>query len=148
MNLYNILIHTHSGFRWVALILMIIAITEAIRKNRSNWSTGTPGLFFHLPAMIIIHLQLVIGLVLYFISPKVIFAASAMKDSVLRFYLVEHIALMLIAIVLITVGYVKSKKVAGTIRMFKPVIVYYLIGLALILVSIPWPFRGLGAGWF
>ncbi len=146
--MYVPLIHTHSGLRWVALILLIAAIIEAIIKNRKPSATGKHQLVFHLPAMIVIHLQLVIGLVLYFISPKVIFQASSMKDSVLRFFLVEHIALMLIAIALITIGYVRSKKRLGTEAMYKPILVYYLIGLILIIISIPWPFRGLGAGWF
>jgi membrane protein DedA with SNARE-associated domain len=94
------------------------------------------------------HLQLVIGFVLYFISPKVIFSASSMKDSVLRFFLVEHISLMIIAVVLITIGYVKSNRAADEMKKHKKLIIYYTIALVLILASIPWPFRGLGAGWF
>jgi membrane protein DedA with SNARE-associated domain len=71
-----------------------------------------------------------------------------MKDTVLRFYLVEHIALMLVAIILITVGYVKAKKKSDPVKKNRTILIYYAIGLILILVSIPWPFRGLGAGWF
>jgi hypothetical protein len=67
-----------------------------------------------------------------------------MKETVLRFYLVEHISLMIVAIILITVGYSKAKKAAS----WKPVFTYYLIGLILILASIPWPFRIPVAGWF
>jgi len=94
------------------------------------------------------HLQLVLGLVLYFISPKVVFDASSMKVSLLRFYLVEHIGLMIIAVILITIGYVKSDRTADEIKKYKHVVVYYSIALVLILASIPWPFRGLGAGWY
>jgi membrane protein DedA with SNARE-associated domain len=78
----------------------------------------------------------------------VVFSAASMKDSVLRFFLVEHISLMIIAIILITVGYVKSDRAADEFRKHKLLIIYYSIALILILISIPWPFRGLGAGWF
>lgn len=98
--------------------------------------------------LIITHIQLIIGLVLYFISPKVVFQAASMKNSVLRFYLVEHISLMLIAIIIVTIGYVKWKKATeGTAKM-KQLFWYYTIALFLIILSIPWPFRIAGAAWF
>jgi hypothetical protein len=148
MNFYPILIHIHSGLRWLALVLLILAIVDAAVKMRRRYNVGKNRPAFHLPAMIVIHIQLVIGLVLYLISPKVIFDAASMKDTVLRFYLVEHIALMLAAVILITVGYVKAKKKSDPVKKNRTIFIYYTIGLILILVSIPWPFRGLGAGWF
>jgi high-affinity Fe2+/Pb2+ permease len=99
-------------------------------------------------ALIIMHIQLVLGLVLYFISPKVIFSASSMKDGFLRFFLVEHISLMIIAVILVTVGYVKSDRAEDMIKKNKRVLIYYSIAFVLILASIPWPFRPLGAGWY
>jgi membrane protein DedA with SNARE-associated domain len=97
--------------------------------------------------MTFMHLQLIIGLILYFISPKVIFSGSSMSDPILRFFLVEHISLMLIAVVLITVGYVKTKKIEG-VKKYRTILIYYVISLLLILASIPWPFRDLGGKWF
>ena len=73
---------------------------------------------------------------------------DVMGNSVLRFYTVEHITMMLIAIVLITMGYSKAKRQTEQARGHKTIFTFYLIGLVLILVSIPWPFRGLGAAWF
>jgi cytochrome c biogenesis factor len=148
MNFYSILIHIHSGLRWLALVFLILAIADAAVKMRRRYDIGKSRPAFHLPAMILMHIQLLVGLVLYFISPKVVFDASSMKDTVLRFYLVEHIALMLVAIILITVGYVKAKKKSDPVKKNRTLLIYYAIGLILILVSIPWPFRGLGAGWF
>ncbi len=98
--------------------------------------------------LIITHIQLIIGLVLYVISPLVIFNAASMKNHVLRFYLVEHISLMLIAIVLVTLGYSFGKKAVDQTAGARKMFYYYLIGFVLILISIPWPFRNLGAGWF
>ena len=71
-----------------------------------------------------------------------------MKDDLLRFYTIEHVLLMVVAIALITVGYSKSKKSATDANKFGAVARFYLVGLILILGSIPWPFRDLGAGWF
>jgi membrane protein DedA with SNARE-associated domain len=94
------------------------------------------------------HLQLVLGLVLYFISPKVIFDASSMKNGMYRFFLVEHIALMVIAVILVTIGYVRSDRTDQDLKQHKQILIYYGIAFILILIAIPWPFRGFGSGWF
>jgi membrane protein DedA with SNARE-associated domain len=99
-------------------------------------------------AFLLTHFQLLIGLILYFISPKVIFAAESMKEPLLRFFLVEHIALMLVAVVLITVGFIKFQKAEEQKKRHKITVIYYGIALLLMLVSIPWPFRNLGGGWY
>ncbi len=99
-------------------------------------------------AMISMHVQAVIGLILYTISPNVQFGANTMSDSFFRFFAVEHLALMLIALVLFTMGYSKSKKKTEDSAKFKTVFWFYLIGLVLIIAGIPWPFRDLGASWF
>lgn len=144
--MYNMLLHAHSGLRWLVLFFLIAAIATAW----SNWSKKAEYPLGKMPlfGFIFTHVQLLLGFILYFISPKVQFASGVMKDSMLRFYTVEHISLMLVAIVLITLGYRKAKKQAPAPEGHKTIFTYYLIGLILILVSIPWPFRGFGAGWF
>mgnify|MGYP000061613736 CR=1 FL=1 len=145
--MYNGLLHAHSGLRWAVLILLLAAIFNAFSK-KSNGTWRPKDKKITLFAMVFTHLQLVIGLVLYFISPKVVFSDQTMGDTVLRFYAVEHIVLMLVAIALITIGYGKAKRAASDSKKFGAVAKFYLIGLILILASIPWPFRNLGAGWF
>jgi hypothetical protein len=142
------MVHVHSGLRWLALLFIVVAIANAIfKQNRKSGSVAKTCVADKL-TLIFMHLQLLIGFVLYFISPKVIFSAASMKSPVLRFFLVEHVALMLIAVVLITIGYVKSDRAIEVSKKYKYLIIYYSIALLLILVSIPWPFRGLGAAWF
>ena len=148
MNIYSIFVHIHSGLRWLVLIFIIISIANAAFKLIKKSVESLKDCIFNRLALIFMHLQLVIGLVLYFISPKVIFNAASMKDSLLRFFLVEHIGLMVIAVILITVGYIKSDRAEDQIKKHKHLIIYYSISLLLILASIPWPFRDLGAGWF
>ena len=143
--MYEILKHTHSGLRWVALILILMAIYNSITAKEFTKREKLINLF----SMVSLHTQLLLGLVLYFISPRVSFAAGWMKDASFRFYGMEHLAGMLIAIALITVGYVKSKKGTTPATIYKPIKLFYIIGLILILASIPWPFRAnLGGGWF
>jgi len=55
---------------------------------------------------------------------------------------------MVVAAVLITIGYFRAKKASDDVRKFKALLIIYSIALLLILSAIPWPFRGLGAGWF
>lgn len=148
-TLYNILTKAHSGWRWVVLLLLLAAIIKmfmGMRKN-SSYSAGDKKLAMF--AMVAFHLQWTVGLILYFISPKVQFVEGMMKVTVLRFYAIEHLVAMSIAFILITIGYSKSKKKSEDKQKFKTTFIFYTIALIIILASIPWPFRtALGGGWF
>jgi len=138
----NILLRAHSGLRYVVLGLLIAAVFAAY----SNWQSNKQGdSKIYLFALIATHTQLLIGLILYFMSPKVDF--SLISNKVFRFYSIEHVFMMLIAIVLITVGRVRSKKVEGADK-HRTILYFYAMALVIILAAIPWPFRNLGAGWF
>ena len=141
----EILKHAHSGLRWVALILLVLAIVNAFTSSTYEKKHRLVNLF----AMISLHTQLLLGLILYFISDKVKFVDGWMKEDMYRFYGMEHILLMIIAIALVTVGHSKSKKGSNPAEKFKPIKLWYVIGLLLILAAIPWPFRtALGGAWF
>ncbi len=146
--MYEILARAHSGLRWLVLLTLVIAIINSFGKTKGGITFTNKDKRKALFALIFTHIQFIIGLVLYFISPKVLFSGAAMKDDVLRFFLVEHISLMLLAIALITIGYSKAKRTTMDGKKFKTIMVYYAIGLILILVSIPWPFRNLGGSWY
>ncbi|SFD63461.1 cytochrome B [Spirosoma endophyticum] len=144
--MYSGLVHAHSGLRWIALILLLAAVVTAISKwqGRSGYTDGNRKLYLF--TLISVHTQLILGLILLFISPKVNF--SLMSDKLYRFYSVEHTTGMLIAIVLITIGYSRSKRASDAITKQRLVGIFYGLGLLLILASIPWPFRIVGANWF
>ncbi|GAB3940330.1 cytochrome B [Spirosoma harenae] len=144
--MYSGLVHAHSGLRWIALILLLAAVGTAISKwqGQSGYTEGNRKLYLF--TLISIHTQLLIGLVLLFISPKVNF--GMMSEKLYRFYSVEHTTGMLIAIVLITVGYSRSKRATDATTKQRLIGIFYGLGLLLILASIPWPFRIMGAGWF
>lgn len=148
-GLYSMLRHAHSGLRWVALGLLIYAVVNAFLKKRKGATFTEQDRKVNLFTLIFTHVQLVIGLGLYFISPKVVFMEGMMKIAPLRFYAVEHIAGMIIAIALITIGYSRAKRAATDAKKFGATFWFFLIGLIIILAMIPWPFRAmLGGGWF
>lgn len=142
----NGLIHAHSGLRWIVLVLLIAATFKALMKWRSNVNYSAGDRKLNLFAMISMHVQLLLGLALFFMSDKVNF--SQMKDAMYRFFTVEHSVMMLLAIALVTIGHSKSKKAADDAGKFRTIFIFYGIALLLILVAIPWPFRGWGNGWF
>ena len=139
------LISAHSGLRWIALLLLLLAIFNAFTANSYEKKHRLVNLF----TMITFHTQLLLGLVLYFTSEKVQFVEGWMKEPLYRFFGMEHLAGMLLAIVVITIGHSKSKKGTDAAAKFKPIKLWYVIALILVLAFIPWPFRAeLGAGWF
>lgn len=139
------LVSAHSGLRWIALVLLIFAIFNAFTAKSYEKKHRMVNLF----TMITFHTQLLLGLVLYFTSEKVQFVDGWMKEAVYRFFGMEHLAGMLLAIVAITIGYSKSKKGSDDAAKFKAIKIWYVLALILVLAFIPWPFRTeLGAGWF
>src|SRR5690554_3133045 len=97
------LIAAYSGLRYIVLALLIIAIFNAIANLKSN-KYEKKDKMINLFAMIFLHIQLVLGLVLYFLSPKVQFVKEMMGETTLRFFTMEHILLMVIGITLVTLG--------------------------------------------
>ena len=96
--------------------------------------------------MISCDVQLLIGLVLYFISPFGVAAFSggnAMKDPALRYFAVEHPLVMLIAIVLVHIGRSRSKKLHSDPARHKAALLFYGIALLLMLSRIPFSDRPL-----
>lgn len=138
--MHEILVRSHSGLRWVALILLLVAIFNAI-ASRSKGQYLKKDKMINLFAMVFLHVQLLLGLILYFTSPKVTFAAGWMKVTPARFFGLEHIALMILAIVLVTIGRKKAEKETNPAKKHNKIILWYVIGLILIFASIPWPFR-------
>ncbi|MFM7007122.1 MAG: hypothetical protein ACKOWX_07695 [Flavobacteriales bacterium] len=139
------LVSAHSGLRWIALVLLIFAIINAFTAKNYEKKHRMVNLF----TMITFHTQLLLGLVLYFTSNKVQFIDGWMKEAMYRFFGMEHLAGMLLAIVAITIGHSKSKKGSDDAAKLKAIKVWYVLALILVLAFIPWPFRSeLGAGWF
>ncbi len=141
------MIHAHSGLRWLVLILLLLAIVRGFARMKSGKYEQSDKMI-NLFAMILVHTQVTIGIILAFISTKIIYAEGWMKNPQNRFYGMEHILLMVLAAVVLTIGRKKAEKIADFSKRHKTIAIWYSVALILILAGIPWPFRNLGAGWF
>jgi hypothetical protein len=141
--MYTGLLHTHSVLRYFVLILLIIVIIQSllgfINKKPYTAMDNRVGLFLFIAT----HTQLLVGLILFFVSPFVQFSGAAMKDAGTRYWLVEHNTAMLIAIVLITMARVTSKKMTDSTAKHKRMFIFNSIALAIILVTIYLSGRGI-----
>jgi uncharacterized membrane protein len=137
--MYSVLKTSHSHFAWLALLGITVAVIFAAMSYFSKKQSAQLKMFA-LIGLIVAHIQLLIGLILYFVSPYGIsnMSGATMKDSVARLLAVEHPLINIVALVLITIGYSKAKKQIGTLSQSKTVMIYYGIGLVLILSRIPW----------
>lgn len=136
MSAYEIFKYLHSGFRFIVLVLIVLAILQALIGwlGRKTYNKGDRKLYMF--AMISAHTQFLIGLILYFISPFVQFGSNTMKEATTRYWTVEHIAMMLFAIVLITIGHSKSKKATLPEAKHRAIAIFYILAVLIIVVAI------------
>jgi hypothetical protein len=111
----DLLVLTHSVIRYFVLVFLLVVIVRSFMgwQQKSTYAAIDDKLSLWL--FIFTHTQLLIGLILYFISPLVIFSGTSMKDSVARYWLVEHATMMLIAVVLITMARITAKKMTDVV---------------------------------
>ena len=141
--MYPTLQMLHSLLAYAVLILLIVAVLNAVMGYIRQSDFSPRDFKLTLWALIATHTQVLLGLVLYFISPLGIKSfssngAQVMKDAALRLYAVEHISVMIIAAVLLTIGYAKQKRTEDSATKFKRISIFYAIALLLILSRIPW----------
>jgi hypothetical protein len=136
--MYTILQKFHSGWAYIALLVLVIAVINAIIGISSKKEFTSTDRKIALFGLIGIHVQLLIGLILYFVSPLGFASFGQMADKALRLTSLEHPLINLIAIVLITIGWSKHKKLVTSESKFKTFTIFYGLGLVLILSRIPW----------
>ena len=143
MTLYSFFLHLHSGLRYIVLLLVLLAIIRAWADwlGHKAYSEGNRKL--NLFTLISVHTQLLVGLVLYFVSPFVRFGSDTMKDATTRYWTVEHLTGMIIAIALITIGHARSKRGATADAKHKSIAIFYTLALIIIAAVIIMGKRGL-----
>lgn len=137
MNLYDILRHFHKGWAYLALLLLVVAVVNAIIGFTSKKEFTAKDRKIALFGLIGSHVQLLVGLILYFVSPLG-FAGFSMKVAEARLTSLEHPFINVVALVLITIGWSKHKRATTSELKFKSFAVFYTTGLLLILARIPW----------
>ena len=138
----NFLQNIHSYWAYIVVGVLLFAILNAFIGRFSKKPFTIKDLRISLFALIVTHIQLVIGLILYFVSPR--FSAwqegmgTVMGDSTLRLYLVEHPITNILAVILITMGWSMLKRQTESGKRFMRIGLFYLLGLVLLLSRIPW----------
>lgn len=134
----------HNLLRWVVLIFGALTVLNALggvfKKRIFTESDNKSNLFF----MISCDLQLLIGLILYFSNgwfDKLKNFAQYKSDAGIRFFIMEHMSMMILAWILVHIGRVAVKKASTDAAKHKKMLIFFGLALILILASIPWPFR-------
>lgn len=144
------IIHLHSAFRYLVLLFLLAAIVDAVVALGGNKPYRKSSKLLALFALISTHIQLVLGLALYFLGDKgmaMFKVADVMSISSARFFAVEHVTGMLLAITLITVGYSRAKRSATDRKKYITTALFYGLGLLIIFAMIPWPFMKEFGSW-
>ena len=140
---YSIFLYTHSWIRWIVLLLAVFLVIRSLiglfggnpyQKLDNALSASFVGFM---------HLQLLLGLILYFfLSPLTEYAmkdmGSAMRDSELRFWAVEHLTVMILAVVFAQLGRSISKKSDDSSVKFRFQSIFFGAALLLMIIGIPW----------
>jgi len=151
-DMYSFLLHLHSVGRWLVLLLLLVAIFNSMVAGsrpfiRSDARTGSILVIFA-------DIMFLVGLSLWLFGDKGLKMirhmgmSAAMKEPATRFYAIEHITLMLIAIILLHIGKAQGRKAISDKSKHVRTLVFYLLALLLIMISIPWPFRAVGGHWY
>ena len=136
--MYHFIQKFHSGWAYLALLVLVIAVVSFLFGLVAKKEFTSVNRKIALIALIVTHIQLLVGLILYFVSPLGFASLGQMADKALRLTSLEHPIINIIAIALISIGWTKHKKVVTSASKFKIFSIFYGIGLLLILSRIPW----------
>ena len=141
--MYSTVYFIHSWWAYLVVLVLIIASVNALIGLFTKRDYGANDFRIALFTLIVSHIQLLIGIVLFFVAPyfQVLLNSGmgeVMGDNTLRLYIVEHPLMMIIAVVLITIGYSKHKKKLTSNPKFKMLAIFYTLGLLFVLSRIPW----------
>jgi len=147
--MYNTVLLVHSWVRWIVLLSAFAAVFSAWRgllggKSTPGGARGVSRLF-----VISMDIQFLLGMALYAVLSPITQAAfsnfgAAMKDSVLRFFAMEHLLMGLVALALAHIGNARAKKAATPAKSYKQQAIFFTLSLLVILATIPWPGRAMG----
>lgn len=135
------LLNVHSYLAYAALVFLFLAATNAVLGLTAKKFFKNKDLRLSLFALIVCHMQLLVGLIVYFVSEKGFKAFAiegAMKNPALRLTMLEHPLINCIALALITIGWSKHKKEESNNGKFKKIALFYTLGFLLILSRLPW----------
>jgi hypothetical protein len=139
--MYTGLQHAHSGLAYLALLGLVIVIFWALFGSLSGREFQEKDRKIAMIAFILSHIQLLLGLILYFVSPlgfSLLTGGGAMSDPEARLTALEHPLINIVAIALISIGYIRAKKLQTSRAKFRSIYMLYAVGFVLIISRIPW----------
>lgn len=136
--MYNFVQTFHSVFAYFVLLMMLIAIINALSGASGKRPFLKKDRTVSLIGLTSVHLQFLVGMILYFVSPLGLAVLGEMKNAELRLTSMEHPLINIIAVTLITIGWSRHKKLEDDAAKFKSIWLFYSIGLVLILSRLPW----------
>ncbi|WP_298319826.1 hypothetical protein [uncultured Aquimarina sp.] len=146
--MYEAIQIVHSYWAYLVVLVVTLATINALIGFFTKREYAPKDFRISLFGLIVTHLQLLIGIIIFFVSPTIVWFTEGigmgeiMKDPLLRLYNVEHPTVMILTVVFITVGYSKHKKKLTSTPKFKMLAIFYTIAWLLMLSRIPW------ANWF
>lgn len=138
--MYDILLILHSLLRYALVFAAVFAIYRAFTGWQNKLAYTALDNKASVFLVMFMHTQLVIGFLLYFVFSPFASMAMDMKNPIIRFWKVEHIALMILAVVFFQVGRIVSKKAKEDVMKHKKAFIFYTIGFVILMAGIPWPF--------
>jgi uncharacterized membrane protein YozB (DUF420 family) len=151
--MYSATLFLHSWLRLLIIIFGVIAVARAFEGMRSRRAWGPKDESASRLFIILLDVQMLLGLLLYFVYSPLTKAAlgdfaGAMKDPLVRFWAVEHVFGMVIGIALAHVGMSRARKAATDALRHKRIAIFFILALLVILASIPWAGRVYGRPFF
>ncbi len=152
METFNILLHhLHNVLRWALLLSGLWAIILAYNglSKKRNWEIKDQKAGMWL--ILFCHIQLLIGLTLYiYLGQYSIFSnmANGMKDPEIRYWGMEHLLSMIIAVAVIQYGRIATRKATNDLVKHKKAAIWFTVGILIMLSNIPWPWREIGRSLF
>ena len=139
----EVLLNVHSYLAYVVLAILVVAVVNALTGlSGKRMFTLERDFRISLFALIVSHLQLLVGLILYFLSPNGFQAIQRLgmggMNAEARLLALEHPLINIIAVVLITIGWSRHKKFMEGDKKFRAISIFYGLGLVLLLSRIPW----------
>ena len=138
--MYNTVKDLHSYWAYLVLAMLLIAVLNSVLRMNKDFTFKS--LRIALFTLIVSHIQLLLGLIVYFVSPMFdlwnSMGGEVMGDASARLYLVEHPLTNILAIVLITIGFSKHKRKETAKGKYKTLLIFYGLGLVLLLSRLPW----------
>lgn len=147
--LYNVVLEIHSIVRWVVILAALFALIRAITGlsfRRGYMATDNRAGLWFTTAM---DIQLLVGIILYFfLSPTTTLAlqnfSSVMASSTGRFFSLEHVLLMVIAVIVAHVGRAMARRAPTAAQKHRRSLIWFGLSLLIVLAAIPWPFLSYG----